>query len=155
MPGLDGSRSSAHQPYRKSETGLTIKPTERVIIKLCTRSYFLILALSWHTEAVAIPATHLETQITCQFLQNGKLKPLSGQCNPSYVRKRSKINFTLESGDESDEWDEGKKGKKKKNKRKRESAESDAKGSRKSDSVSGRVSSRAVQSSQDFDSSQF
>ena len=46
--------------------------------------------------------------------QNDKLKPLSGQSNPNYIRKRKKINFTLDSGEESDEWDDGKKGKKRK-----------------------------------------
>merc|ERR1712039_513666 len=45
--------------------------------------------------------------------QNGKVRksPISGQANTSYVRKRKKIDFSLESGDDSDEWDDGKKGK--------------------------------------------
>ena len=46
--------------------------------------------------------------------EQNKLKPFSGQSNPSYIRKRSRINFTLDSGNESDEWDDGKKGKKRK-----------------------------------------
>ena len=49
----------------------------------------------------------------CVYCQNGKSKPLSGQANTSYVRKRKKIDFSLDSGEDSDEWDDGKKGKKK------------------------------------------
>merc|ERR1712039_34900 len=51
--------------------------------------------------------------------QNGKVRksPISGQANTSYVRKRKKIDFSLESGDDSDEWDDGKKGKGKKNRK--------------------------------------
>ena len=58
----------------------------------------------------------MEKNDTCQ--QNGKVRrgPMSGQVNTSYVRKRKKIDFSLESGDDSDEWDDGKKGKKKKGK---------------------------------------
>ena len=41
---------------------------------------------------------------------------MSGTANTSYVRKRKKIDFSLDSGDDSDEWDDGKKGKKGKGK---------------------------------------
>ena len=59
----------------------------------------------------------MEKNDTCQ--QNGKVRksPISGQANTSYVRKRKKIDFSLESGDDSDEWDDGKKGKGKKNRK--------------------------------------
>ena len=61
-------------------------------------------------------ATWEKLPLGCVCCQNGKLKPLSGQANTSYVRKRKKIDFSLDSGDDSDEWDDGKKGKKGKGK---------------------------------------
>jgi hypothetical protein len=45
-------------------------------------------------------------------------KPAAGQLNANYVRKRTKINFTLDSDDEdSDEWSAGKKSAAKKKKK--------------------------------------
>ena len=51
--------------------------------------------------------------------------PIAGQENKSYIRKRTKINFTLDSDDDSDEWSSGKKSAKKMKRRGKASDDND------------------------------
>ena len=45
--------------------------------------------------------------VTYGTYQSAKSRPVSGEANTNYVRKRGKVDFTLDSGDDSDEWGDG------------------------------------------------
>ena len=43
----------------------------------------------------------------CVTYQNAKSRPVSGEANMNYVHKRKKVDFSLDSGEDSDEWGDG------------------------------------------------